>query len=77
MAENSGCENCGFRAKYDANPKSLLGRIWRWHAGWCPGWKTYITSLPDDQRRDLAGRYGMKKYAGDRGMRQNPRQESR
>jgi hypothetical protein len=38
MAENN-CEHCGFRAKYDNNPKSFLGRIWRWHAGWCPGWK--------------------------------------
>ncbi len=63
MAKDHDCENCGFRAKYDTNPKSLLGRIWRWHAGWCPGWKSFITSLPDEQRRDLARRYGMKKYA--------------
>ena len=28
------CENCKFRAKYDDNPASFLGRIWRWHAGW-------------------------------------------
>ena len=64
MAEEQGCESCRFRAKYDQNPKSLLGRLWRWHAGWCPGWKKYITSLPDDQRRELAGRYRLRKYAG-------------
>ncbi len=29
--ENNNCENCGFRAKYDNNPKSFLGWLWRWH----------------------------------------------
>lgn len=59
----SNCERCKFRARYDNNPRSLLGRIWRWHAGWCPGWKAYMRSLPDDKRIDLAQKYGMKKYA--------------
>lgn len=63
MSEKHDCETCAFRAKYDDNPRSLLGRIWRWHAGWCPGWKGYITSLPDDQRRVLAQEYQMTKYA--------------
>jgi len=59
---NHSCENCRFRAKYDNNPKSILGRIWRWHANWCPGWKAYMTSLSDDERIALAGKYSMKKY---------------
>ena len=63
MAEKHSCEACGFRARYDSNPKSFLGRIWRWHAGWCPGFKKYITSLPDEQRIEMAQRYGLKKYA--------------
>lgn len=62
MMSDHNCENCGFRAKYDNNPKSILGRIWRWHATWCPGWKAYITSLPDDERIRLAEKYNMKKY---------------
>ena len=62
MADKHNCENCNFRAKYDQNPKSLLGIIWRWHAGWCPGFKKYMTSLPDDQRLKLAERYRMNKY---------------
>ena len=61
MADHN-CETCGFRAKYDNNPKSILGRIWRWHASWCPGWKGYMKSLPDDQRIRLAEKYNMKKY---------------
>ena len=61
MAEHS-CENCNFRARYDNDPKSLLGRIWRWHANWCPGWKTYMKSLPDEERLVLADKYNMKKY---------------
>lgn len=58
----SNCANCGFRAKYDRNPKSLLGRIWRWHANWCPGWKSYITALSEKERLEVAQRYNMKKY---------------
>ena len=58
----SGCETCRLRARYDDNPRSILGRLWRWHAGWCPGWKAYITSLPDEDRNRLAARYGLDKY---------------
>jgi hypothetical protein len=61
MAEN-GCENCGLRAKYDQNPRSFLGRLWRFHTSWCPGWKKYMKSLPDERRIEIARRYGMKKY---------------
>lgn len=56
------CEKCGFRARYDRDPKSLLGRLWRWHAGWCPGWKGYMSSLPPDERARLAEKYDLKKY---------------
>ncbi len=60
MAHN--CETCKFRAKHDKNPRSLIGRIWRWHAGWCPGWRKYITSLPARERVALADKYNMEKY---------------
>jgi hypothetical protein len=62
MDEQKSCEKCGFRAKYDHRPKSLLGRLWRWHTGWCPGWRQYMASLPEDTRTDIAKRYGMKKF---------------
>jgi len=61
MAKHN-CETCAFRAKYDRNPKSLLGRIWRWHAGWCPGWKAYMRSLENEKRIELAVKYDMRKY---------------
>jgi hypothetical protein len=61
MAE-SNCATCSFRAKYDNNPRSLLGRIWRWHANWCPGWKGYMKSLSPEERSSLADKYDMKKY---------------
>ncbi|MBT8352509.1 MAG: hypothetical protein KJO26_14920 [Deltaproteobacteria bacterium] len=57
------CENCTFREKFDKNPRSLLGRLWKWHIGWCPGWKGYITSLPSDERITLAEKYDLKKYS--------------
>jgi hypothetical protein len=56
------CENCSFRAKYDNNPKSFLGRLWRWHANWCPGWKSYMTSLRKEHRIKIAEKYNMEKY---------------
>lgn len=62
MEEKHNCPNCGFRKKYDTNPKSFLGRLWRWHAGFCPGWKGYITSLPDAERTAIAQKYNLKKF---------------
>ena len=56
------CESCAFRAKYDRNPRSILGRLWRWHAAWCPGWRGYMRSLSEEQRTELAERYHLKKY---------------
>jgi hypothetical protein len=38
------------RRGYEKNPKSLLGRIWKWHIGWCPGWKKYLKSLSEEER---------------------------
>jgi hypothetical protein len=58
----SGCGNCTMRAKYDRNPKSLIGRLWRWHANWCPGWKGYMASLPAEERIELAKKYKLKKF---------------
>ena len=56
----SGCANCSFRAKYEEKPKSLLGRVWRWHAGCCPGWKAYMKSLPDDEKQVIVERYNFR-----------------
>lgn len=53
----SSCENCRLRAKYDKNPGSLLARLWKWHIGWCPGWKRYLKSLPEEDREKLQTRY--------------------
>lgn len=55
-----GCESCFFRNQYDKNPGSWLGRLWHWHTRWCPGWKAYMKSLPDQEREQLAARYGLK-----------------
>lgn len=56
----SSCETCKFRAKYDNNPKSFLGRVWRWHISFCPGWKKYFKSLPDDKKLALSNQYDLK-----------------
>jgi hypothetical protein len=35
------CADCPIRAKAEARPRSLIGRLWLWHTKWCPGWKAY------------------------------------
>ena len=41
----SKCYTCGRRALAEKRPDSLLPRLWRWHTGWCPGWKAYVKEL--------------------------------
>ena len=53
----SNCEDCKLRAKYDQNSRSLLGRFWRWHIGFCPGWKAYLLSLEGPDRDQICEQY--------------------
>ncbi len=46
----SRCENCKWRERAEKKPDALLSKIWRWHTGWCPGWKKY--------QRELNGKKG-------------------
>jgi hypothetical protein len=41
------CETCPARKKAEANPKSFMAWLWRWHTGWCPGWKAYQAYLAE------------------------------
>jgi hypothetical protein len=54
------CADCKFRARYDENPKSLLGRFWRFHINFCPGWRSYLKSLSDEDRAKIVEKYGIK-----------------
>ena len=56
------CENCKFRAIYDRKPSSLMGRFWRWHINFCPGWKAYFTNLNEEQKNELREKYKFTKY---------------
>lgn len=44
------CESCQMRFKAEANPESLMARIWKWHTGWCPGWKAYQAHLAEQAK---------------------------
>ena len=52
----AACEKSSFRAKFEKNPKSFLGRLWRWHTGFCPGWRGYMKSLTEEERRAVRER---------------------
>ncbi|KIX14236.1 hypothetical protein [Dethiosulfatarculus sandiegensis] len=43
MATN--CGKCFLRRHALANPQSILAGIWRWHTGWCSGYKAYKAEL--------------------------------
>ena len=55
------CSNCALRAKHDRAPKSLLGRLWRWHIRFCPGWKRYLKSLSPEERSEIQEKYDLPK----------------
>jgi len=55
------CGACPWRAKYDNNPKSILGRLWRFHVNFCPGWKAYMASLPEAEKNSLIEKYNLKR----------------
>lgn len=54
------CESCKLRAKHDRDPKSLGGRVWRWHINWCPGWRGYTNSLSEEDKTKLKERYQLR-----------------
>ena len=41
----SNCHTCGLRGRAERKPDSIVARLWRWHTGWCPGWKAYVQEL--------------------------------
>jgi len=55
--ESNSCDNCAMRAKYDANPRSFIGRFWRWHIKFCPGWKKYMKSLDPEKKEEIVKKY--------------------
>lgn len=54
------CSSCPMRARYDKNPKSLMGRFWRWHINFCPGWKFYMKGLSEEERDEVIKKYNLK-----------------
>jgi hypothetical protein len=53
--ETPKCENCAFRAKAEAKPKSFLAWLWRVHTKFCPGWKQYQRWLAEQEAGGSAG----------------------
>jgi hypothetical protein len=49
--KTSACETCAARKKAEANPKTFMARLWRWHTGWCPGWKAYQAQLVEQTKQ--------------------------
>jgi len=44
---SSGCESCPIHRYAERKPKSIIARFWRWHTGWCPGWKAYQAEIAE------------------------------
>ena len=44
-AADMACASCPLRARAEEKPDSLQAKLWKWHTGWCPGWKAYQAAL--------------------------------
>jgi hypothetical protein len=49
------CPSCSLRRFAERHPDSLWARIWKWHTGWCPGWKAHQAEL---RKEDPSSRNG-------------------
>ena len=58
MTQTHKCENCGLRRRAEKQPNSLLGRFWRWHTGWCPGWKAYQRAMAEQEAQSRVKQAG-------------------
>ncbi|MDD4819871.1 MAG: hypothetical protein PHD21_03445 [Flavobacteriales bacterium] len=63
MKKEPSCASCPMRKKYDTAPRSLVGRFWRWHINFCPGWKAYFTALTSEEKEQLRKQYHFTKYS--------------
>ena len=45
--EEMRCATCRIRQRAEVNPNTIMARVWKWHTGWCPGWKAYQKALAD------------------------------
>jgi hypothetical protein len=45
--EEMRCATCGIRQRAEADPNLIMARVWKWHTGWCPGWKAYQKALAE------------------------------
>ena len=45
--EEMRCATCSIRQRAEANPNAITARIWKWHTGWCPGWRAYQNALAE------------------------------
>lgn len=53
----SKCASCSMKLRYDKKPNSIISKIWKWHLGWCPGWKSYLKSLSENERNEVIKKY--------------------
>lgn len=47
-----------------------MGKFWRWHINFCPGWKAYFKSLPANEQEALRKKYQFTKYWTDEGRKE-------
>ncbi|MCB2193958.1 MAG: hypothetical protein KQI62_20455 [Deltaproteobacteria bacterium] len=41
------CATCPMKRYAEKKPNSLWAKLWRWHTGWCPGYKRYQAWLAE------------------------------
>lgn len=52
QSDTPRCETCPGRKKAEENPRSILGRLWKFHTRFCPGWKSYQRWLKEQAQEN-------------------------
>lgn len=49
-SKEPSCATCALRRRAKDKPNGFWAWLWRWHAGWCPGWKRYQAWLAAQEK---------------------------
>ncbi|MBU4565414.1 MAG: hypothetical protein KMY53_16300 [Desulfarculus sp.] len=41
LGKEPSCATCTMKRYAEKKPSSIWAKLWRWHTGWCPGYKRY------------------------------------
>ena len=48
----AGCQRCiQYDEQWKTGPHTLRLRFWKWHTGWCPGYKAHLKAVANQAKK--------------------------